>query len=232
MKGIEINEAWTAPTIRELAQKMGVDPDGLEKTIRRYNDEFVKNGKDTDFGKTPVNLTKRIEVGPFWACYTGMTVHHTMGGLSCNVKAQVLDWQGRVVPRLYAAGEITGGIHGTNRPESIGTNASHGCIRMRVADAEALYARVPNGTVVVIECGAYGELGGSLRTLKNGDRSSMVRAVQRKLRALGFYFGTPDGIFGSATQRAVNKARETFNLSANGLVDWALYQKLGLTLFE
>ena len=74
------------------------------------------------------------------------------------------------------------GIHGTNRPESIGTNASHGCIRMRVADAEALYARVPNGTVVVIECGAYGELGGSLRTLKNGDRSSMVRAVQRKLR--------------------------------------------------
>ena len=112
------------------------------------------------------------------------------------------------------------GIHGTNRPESIGTNASHGCIRMRVADAEALYARVPNGTVVVIECGAYGELGG------------MVRAVQRKLRALGFYFGTPDGIFGSATQRAVDKARETFNLSANGLVDWALYQKLGLTLFE
>ena len=103
---------------------------------------------------------------------------------------------------------------------------------MRVADAEALYARVPNGTVVVIECGAYGELGGSLRTLKNGDRSSMVRAVQRKLRALGFYFGTPDGIFGSATQRAVDKARETFNLSANGLVDWSLYQKLGLTLFE
>ena len=56
--------------------------------------------------------------------------------------------------------------------------------------------------------------------------------MQRKLRALGFYFGTPDGIFGSATQRAVDKARETFNLSANGLVDWALYQKLGLTLFE
>ena len=57
-------------------------------------------------------------------------------------------------------------------------------------------------------------------------------AVQRKLRALGFYFGTPDGIFGAATQRAVDKARETFRLSANGLVDWALYQKLGLTLFE
>lgn len=51
MEGIKINEAWTAPTIRELAQKMGVDPDGLEKTIRRYNDVFVKNGRDDDFNK-------------------------------------------------------------------------------------------------------------------------------------------------------------------------------------
>lgn len=104
-----------APTIRELAQKMGVDPDGLEKTIKRYNDVYVKNQKDEDFGKTAVNLTKRIDQGPFWACYTGMTVHHTMGGLNTNVKAQVLDWTGAVIPRLYAAGEITGGIHGTNR---------------------------------------------------------------------------------------------------------------------
>ena len=124
MKGIEAGEAWTAPTIRELAQKMGVDPDGLEKTIKRYNDVYVKNQKDEDFGKTAVNLTKRIDQGPFWACYTGMTVHHTMGGLNTNVKAQVLDWTGSVIPRLYAAGEITGGIHGTNR---VGGNAVLDC---------------------------------------------------------------------------------------------------------
>lgn len=123
-EGIRINEAWTAPTIRELAQKMGVDPEGLEKTIDRYNNVLVKNQKDPDFGKAPRNLTKRIEKGPFWACYTGMTVHHTMGGINCNTKAQVLDWQGNVVPRLYAAGEITGGIHGTNR---VGGNAVLDC---------------------------------------------------------------------------------------------------------
>ena len=110
MEGIKINEAWTAPTIRELAEKMGVDPDGLEKTIKRY--------------KQPVNLTKRIEDGPFWACYTGMTVHHTMGGINTNVKAQALDWEGKVIPGLYAAGEITGGIHGTNR---VGGNAVLDC---------------------------------------------------------------------------------------------------------
>ena len=124
-EGIKIGEAWTAPTIRELAVKMGVDPDGLEKTIDRYNNVLVKNRKDPDFGKDPRNLYKRIEKGPFWACYTGMTVHHTMGGLDCNTKAQVLDWQGCVIPRLYAAGEITGGIHGTNR---VGGNALLDCM--------------------------------------------------------------------------------------------------------
>lgn len=124
------------------------------------------------------------------------------------------------------------GIHGTNKPESIGYNASHGCIRMNVSDAEELYGLVPDGTVVVMECGPYGETGGSLRPLKNGDRSSMVRAVQRKLRALGFYHGSPDGVFGDGTQQAVDAARSAYGLSPNGLVDWALYQAIGLTLFE
>lgn len=124
------------------------------------------------------------------------------------------------------------GIHGTNKPESIGYNASHGCIRMNVADAEELYQLVPNGTKVVIECGPWGELGGSLRTLKNGDRSAAVCAVQRKLRALGYYNGWPDGVFGNATQQAVDAARQAFQLPPNGLVDWALYHKLGLTPFE
>ena len=124
------------------------------------------------------------------------------------------------------------GIHGTNKPESIGANASHGCIRMHVADAEELYSLIPNGTKVVVECGSWGELGPSLRVLKNGDRSHMVLAVQRKLRALGYYHGWPDGIFGSSTQKAVDAAREAFGLPPNQLVDWALYQKLGLTPFE
>ena len=123
------------------------------------------------------------------------------------------------------------GIHGTNKPESIGSNASHGCIRMRVKDAEEVYATVPNGTRVVIQCGSFGELGTSLRPLKEGDRSSMVCAVQRKLKALGFYYGWPDGIYGAATQQAVVAARKALNLPP-GHVDWAFYQAIGLTLFE
>lgn len=124
------------------------------------------------------------------------------------------------------------GIHGTNRPESIGSNASHGCIRMGVKDAEELYALVPNGTRVVIQQGAYGELGDTLRSLKPGDRSSMVCAVQRKLRALGYYYGWPDGVFGEGTMEAVRRARKALGLSEDAWVDWSFYQAIGLTLFE
>lgn len=124
------------------------------------------------------------------------------------------------------------GIHGTNKPGSIGNNASHGCIRMRVKDAEDLYSLVPNGTVVLIEGGPYGDLDVSLRALGSGDRNSHVRAVQAKLQALGYYHGTADGIYGSGTMQAVQTARKALGLPASDRVDWAFYQAIGLTLFE
>lgn len=124
------------------------------------------------------------------------------------------------------------GIHGTNRPESIGKNASHGCIRLRVKDAEALYAQAPNGTRVVITGGPYGLLGDSLRTLRAGDRCSHVALVQTRLRQLGFYGGSADGVYGAATSRAVLAARRAFGLPQTDTVDAALYQRLGILLFE
>ncbi len=124
------------------------------------------------------------------------------------------------------------GIHGTNKPESIGYSASHGCIRMHVRDAEELYALVPNGTRVVIQCGPYGELGWGLSVLKDGDRNSLVRALQRKLRALGYLDGAADGVYGWTTQQAVRRVRSDFGLPDDSSADWAVYQAIGLTLFE
>jgi len=124
------------------------------------------------------------------------------------------------------------GMHGTNRPESIGSNASHGCIRLRTADAEALYGLVYDGTRVVIEGGPYGPLGDSLRTLRPGDRSSAVQLVQRRLAQQGFYNGSADGVYGAATSRAVTAARRAFGLSSADVVDGALYARLGISLFE
>ena len=59
----------------------------------------------------------------------------------------------------------------------------------------------------------------------------MVRAVQRKLRALGYYAGWPDGIYGEGPARAVSAARRALSLPP-GEVDWAFYRAIGLTLFE
>lgn len=124
------------------------------------------------------------------------------------------------------------GIHGTNKPGSIGNNASHGCIRMLIKDSEELYRKVPNGVKVVIEGGPYGLLDSSLRTLRTGDRNSHVAAVQRKLNALQLYDGAADGIFGLGTLEAVRRARRTLKLPAGDVVDHAFYRAIGLSLFE
>ncbi len=124
------------------------------------------------------------------------------------------------------------GIHGTNRPGSIGTSASHGCIRMHVKSAEELYRLVPNGTKVVIEGGPYGPLGSYLPTLLSGDRSSHVFEVQRRLNILGFSNLKPDGVYGWGTSQAVLKAREAFGLPKRDRVDAELYNALGIILFE
>lgn len=124
------------------------------------------------------------------------------------------------------------GIHGTNRPGSIGTNASHGCIRLHVKSAEELYRLVPNGTRVVIEGGPYGPLGSYLPTLLAGDRSSHVLEVQRRLSNLGYFKWTPDGIYGWGTSQAVLQARKDFGLPNRDRVDAELYEALGIILFE
>ena len=103
---------------------------------------------------------------------------------------------------------------------------------MLVKDAEALYAAVPNGAKVVIEGGPYGLLDTTLRPLTPGDRSSHVAAVQARLRQLGYYGGSSDGIYGAGTAAAVRAARKALNLPDSRNVDYAFYQAIGLILFE
>ena len=124
------------------------------------------------------------------------------------------------------------GIHGTNKPSSIGTNASHGCIRMFVKDSEELYGMVGNGTKVVIEGGPYGLLDQGLKILRPGDRSSHVAAVQARLLQLGYGYQWPDGIYGAGTQAAVLRTRKALGLPMNDFVDEAFYRAIGLILFE
>jgi len=120
--------SFKADTLEELAkilkEKFDMPPETFLATIKKYNED-VKKGEDTQFHKQLTNL-KPIEKGPFFASPTQAGVHHTMGGLRTKgTTGQVLDREGNLIPKLYAAGEITGGVHGTNR---LGGNATTDCI--------------------------------------------------------------------------------------------------------
>jgi len=105
-----------AGTLAELAVKMGVPADKLEKTIADFNG-FVKAKKDP-LGRAVWAGT--IDKGPFYAVKRVPAVHHTMGGLKIDTECHVINKSGTPIAGLYAAGEVTGGIHGTNR---LGGNA-------------------------------------------------------------------------------------------------------------
>lgn len=96
-----------APTIAELAKKIGVPEKNLEETIRRYS-SFVKNGKDEDFGRT-YNMKTDFSHPPYYATATIPGTQVTRGGLQVNEYMQCVTKDGKAVPNLYAVGETTKG---------------------------------------------------------------------------------------------------------------------------
>lgn len=108
---------FRADTIEDLAKQIGVDPAVLTKTHDDFN-SYVESGVDAEFGRKLFG--DKIDKAPFYASSRMPTVHHTMGGLEIDLECHVLDKDGKVIEGLYAAGEVTGGIHGKNR---LGGNA-------------------------------------------------------------------------------------------------------------
>lgn len=103
---------FKADTIAELAEHFDIDVEALEETIANFN-ENSKKGVDPEFNLRNVGFT--VDEAPFYIMVAVPATHHTMGGLMINVDTEVIDTDGNVIPGLYAAGEVTGGIHGSNR---------------------------------------------------------------------------------------------------------------------
>ena len=101
-------------TVAELAQAIDVPAADLEATLNRYN-TYQKEGVDKDFGHSATGMTASLVTAPYYAVRVTPAIHHTMGGLSVNTNTQVLRADGTPIPGLYAAGEVTGGLHGANR---------------------------------------------------------------------------------------------------------------------
>jgi flavocytochrome c len=100
--------------LRELASNYGILFDGLKHTVERYN-SYLSDKLDGEFGKQMLPDASPILTAPFYGIRTWPKVHHTMGGVQINTRAQVIDINQRPIQRLYAAGEVTGGIHGACR---------------------------------------------------------------------------------------------------------------------
>lgn len=104
-------------TIEELAKALEIDATALMATMNTYG-EAVKAGVDKEFNRE--HLTQTLENGPYYALKVTPAIHHTMGGLKIDSSTHVLTEEGTIISGLYAAGEVTGGVHGGNR---IGGNA-------------------------------------------------------------------------------------------------------------
>ena len=114
---IAAGRAFKGETLEELAAAINVPAENLIAAVEDFN-AHVASGETDAFGRTLYETP--IDNGPFYAAARIPTVHHTMGGVRINQYTQVLNENGQIIPGLYAAGEVTGGIHGANR---LGGNA-------------------------------------------------------------------------------------------------------------
>lgn len=115
---IEAKDVYTAPSLKALCELIGIPYENAKASIDSYNEAVDKNLPADDLGREL--LTQKQERGPWYAIPRAPAVHHTMGGVVINTDCQVIDKNGNVIPGLYAAGEVAGGIHGGNR---VGGNA-------------------------------------------------------------------------------------------------------------
>ncbi|PDO09973.1 MAG: hypothetical protein BLM47_09595 [Candidatus Reconcilbacillus cellulovorans] len=140
------------------------------------------------------------------------------------------DWGGGFGTRWLGLNVPWGvyGIHGTNRPASIGRDASAGCIRMFNRHVEELYEWIPVGTAVTIVGHPLGEPYRDPRDLARGDSGADVYLIQSRLRSAGYFYGNPNGKFGPATEEALRHFERTHGLPVEGVMNRHDYTAMGL----
>lgn len=109
-----------AKDYKELAELIGCDEETIKGTLEGWN-KIVADNNDPDFAREGMDTVKSdLSKAPYYAVQIAPGIHHTMGGVEINTESEVIDKDGNIIPGLYAAGEVTGGVHGANR---LGGNA-------------------------------------------------------------------------------------------------------------
>ncbi|MEW6661793.1 MAG: L,D-transpeptidase family protein [Bacillota bacterium] len=139
------------------------------------------------------------------------------------------DWGGGFGTRWLGLNVPWGiyGIHGTNKPWSIGQAASHGCFRMHNRHVEEMFPWIPVGTKVVVIGKEKTMPARKKRIIRPGSSGQDVAFVQLRLREMGFYLGLPDARYGYMTGIGINYLKTLHGLSPDGIVNEETYRALG-----
>ena len=109
----------SAETPAELAEALQLPVSAFVETMEKYS-RYQSTGEDKDFQRKAEDMPRPLTEAPYYAINVEPVIHHTMGGIKINAQAEVVNQAGKSIPGLYAAGEVTGGVHGGNR---LGGNA-------------------------------------------------------------------------------------------------------------
>ncbi|MGB4613218.1 MAG: flavocytochrome c [Erysipelotrichaceae bacterium] len=109
-----------AEDVAALAELIGADEAVIQESLDAWN-TAIETQNDAECGREGLDtIAYNVSEGSYYAVKIAPGIHHTMGGIMINTNAEVIDTEGNVIPGLYAAGEVTGGVHGGNR---LGANA-------------------------------------------------------------------------------------------------------------
>ena len=146
----------SADTLEALAEKIGVPPDTLVRTVQRFN-EYARKGLDPDFGRgqsayndclgdpgfTPNHALGALDTPPYYATEIYPSDVGTCGGVVTDAYARVLDEEDRPIPGLYATGNITATVMGRTYPGA-GASIANTSVFGYVAARHAAGARLPD----------------------------------------------------------------------------------------
>ena len=115
-EGKKLDYVFSGKTVEEAAAKAGLPGEVVAATVKKYNEDISATGRDSEFGRETLTSgfgkPVKIEKGPFYVMPATAVLIATYCGVCINPKAQVIDVFGKPIGNLYAAGEVTGGVHG------------------------------------------------------------------------------------------------------------------------
>ncbi|MFC7343818.1 FAD-dependent tricarballylate dehydrogenase TcuA [Saccharopolyspora griseoalba] len=132
-----------ADTLDELAARLGIDPDGLARTVAEFNagitdapfDPAVKDGRAARVRPPKSNWAQALDTPPYYGYAVGCGITFTFGGIRVDPSARALDAGGRPIPGLFACGEMVGGLFSGNYPG--GSGLTSGAVFGRLAGTGA-----------------------------------------------------------------------------------------------